>query len=799
MTRPNLSLIRALLVIATTVVAVGCGTAESRKARFLERGQLYLSGGNLDKARVEFRNALQALPNDAEARYLNGIVQERLGNAREAAKYFQAAVDVRPDYPAARAELARIYTVAGVPDKALETLGPGLEKHPDDAMLLTMRAAARAQLKDRDGALADAEKAYRIDPKNQDADAVLAGLYTSIPELDKALAVLTQGVKDHPDGVDLRVALAQLYGARNDAANEEATLREVIKLKPGERVHRLRLAQFLALKGDDAAAESALREGVSVIPKDRDLQNALVRFLFVKRGAAAAEAELNKMIAASPDDHFASFTLAQLYAENGEPGKAEAIYQRIIAKEGTRAPALDARNRLAAAAAARGDTASAKKLVAEILDASPHDADALVLRGNMELASGDPKDAIVDLRAVLRDQPSAPGILRVLARAHLRNGEPALAEETLRRAMDANPGDVGVRLDLASFLAQDGKPEQAEAIVQALAKDRPADSDIQEALFRVSVGANDFATARAAADAILAANPKSAVGQYFLGLIAEHAGKVEEALADYQKALERQPAAAEPLEAIVRLLVAKKREGEALRRLDAQASRNPSDALAESLKGEVLLNAKRFADAGAAFREAIRRAPKWWVAYRNLAFVSLAQGDRAAGLAVLEDAIARVAEPNRVRAQIASTHEAAGEWDGAIRQYEAVLQSAPNDPAATNNLAMLLANHRGDPASVSRAAELVRPFATSPNPALLDTFGWVSLKHGDAKAALPALEKAQAAAPGLSELRYHLAVAEIAAGQTAKAAENLKQALASNRPFDGRDDAKAALAKLGGA
>jgi predicted Zn-dependent protease len=112
---------------------------------------------------------------------------------------------------------------------------------------------------------------------------------------------------------------------------------------------------------------------------------------------------------------------------------------------------------------------------------------------------------------------------------------------------------------------------------------------------------------------------------------------------------------------------------------------------------------------------------------------------------------------------------------------------------------MLLANHRGDAASLARAGELVKPFAGSPNANFLDTYGWVALKHGDASAALAALERAQAAAPASPELRYHLALAQLAAGQRNKATDNLRQALASPQAFPGRDDAKSVLDKLGGA
>ena len=92
----RLSLILLGLVVALSVSA--CGGAQARKARHLEKGESYLAAGNLEKARVEFQNALQIAPNDAQARYENGVVDEKLGKPREAAQFYQGAIDVDPQH-----------------------------------------------------------------------------------------------------------------------------------------------------------------------------------------------------------------------------------------------------------------------------------------------------------------------------------------------------------------------------------------------------------------------------------------------------------------------------------------------------------------------------------------------------------------------------------------------------------------------------------------------------------------------------------------------------------------------------
>jgi tetratricopeptide (TPR) repeat protein len=131
-----------LPVVFLAALVAGCGGGESRKARHLEKGQTFMAAGNFEKARVEFRNALQIAPNDSEVRFENGVIDEKLGNQREAAQFYQGAIEVGADNVRARVALARLYLLGGAPNQALETINPALLKHPDDAGLLTMRVSS---------------------------------------------------------------------------------------------------------------------------------------------------------------------------------------------------------------------------------------------------------------------------------------------------------------------------------------------------------------------------------------------------------------------------------------------------------------------------------------------------------------------------------------------------------------------------------------------------------------------------------------------------------------------------------
>jgi tetratricopeptide (TPR) repeat protein len=785
-----------LVLVCLAALIMGCSGGETRKAKHVEKGRSFLAAGNFEKARIEFRNALQIAPTDSTVRFENGVVDEKLGNVREAAQFYEGAIDINKDNVPARAALGRLYVIAGSAARALETIKPSMDKHPDDSGLLTVRAAARDVLKDIPGALADAERAVQLTPNNEDAVGILAGIYQANGQSDKALALLASTIKQLPGTISLRLELAQLYSRRNENPQAESLLVELIRLKPQDKAHRLRLAQFYARLNRTDDAERVLRDGVKTLPGERTLKTSLIEFLAARRSRDIAEKELQGFIAQAPEDYALRFALARFYEQGKAYPKAEAVYNEVIAAAGLDGPGITARDRLAELRSQQNDAAGAEKLLGEVLAKVPRDDDALFLRANLALNQRDPKTAIADLRSVLRDQPNAVGVMRVLARAHLANGEPALAEETMRRAVDANPTDAATRLDLAKLLINLHKPEQARPVVDELIKQQPTNIDALAAQFDIAAMGKDLAGAKVAADEIVAANPKLALGYFYQGTVAEMDKRPDDAVRLYSASLQQQPTASETLQAVTRVLAGQNRLPEALKRLDDVAARYPENAVPLNIKGEALMAAKRTPEGIEAFKEAVTRDPKSWAGYRNLAFAQVANHDTSGAIATLQNAIAKVTSPEQLETTLGVLYQQNGKPDDAIRMYDSALRQDPQSDVLANNLAMLLVDAKRDPASIERAKRLAARFSNSDNPQLLDTYGWVLYKGGEATNAVTALQAASSKAPDLPVLWYHLGMAELLSGQTQAARESLTRSLKSGQNFSGMEEAKATLDKL---
>jgi tetratricopeptide (TPR) repeat protein len=435
-------------------------------------------------------------------------------------------------------------------------------------------------------------------------------------------------------------------------------------------------------------------------------------------------------------------------------------------------------------------------LIAEVLKQNARDNDALILRGNISLAQGQIQAAINDLRAVLRDQPNAMGVMRTLAQAYQQNKEPDLAEETLRAAVQTSPKDFQSRLELAQVLIGADKVDQAEPLLEQLAKDEPNNIPAEEALFRAQGLQKRYADARATAETIERISPKQGLGYYLAGINDEADQKPEAAAKDYQQSLQLQPDAGEPLAALVRLDVQLKRAAAAMALVDGVIAHSPANPVAHNIKAELLLAQGQTDAAIAAYQATVQAAPTWAQGYRGLAHAQLTAKHEDDAVRSLQLGIEKAQNANTLLGDLSDLYQRLGRPNEAITLYEGVLAKTPNSSFAANNLAMLLVTYRQDQASLARAQKLADQLGSSSEVSLIDTRGWVKFKSGDFHSAESLLQQAVDKAPAAPELRYHLGMAQLRSGEQQAAQQNLETALRSDHPFAGMDEAKAALAQL---
>jgi len=104
------------------------------------------------------------------------------------------------------------------------------------------------------------------------------------------------------------------------------------------------------------------------------------------------------------------------------------------------------------------------------------DVDALVARGNEQLAAGDAASAAQDYAAALQADPEHVGAMAGLARVYLQQGDRARAEEIVAAIPEDKHGDAAVKGVIAALeLEAESAPDEALDALQAAVDERPDD------------------------------------------------------------------------------------------------------------------------------------------------------------------------------------------------------------------------------------------------------------------------------------------------------------------------------------
>lgn len=128
---------------------------------------------------------------------------------------------------------------------------------------------------------------------------------------------------------------------------------------------------------------------------------------------------------------------------------------------------------------------------------------------------------------------------------------------------------------------------------------------------------------------------------------------------------------------------------EALRHLEAARQRDPQQADAHLAVGALHQRLGAYVEAVDACREAVNLAPEHGPAWYNLGAASFAAGQLHEAIAAYERAVACTPDDVDSFYNLAIAYDRAGQPDDAIRAYDRAMELAPTDPDIPYNLALL--------------------------------------------------------------------------------------------------------------
>lgn len=794
-----LSLARRGVFVATCVaVLAACSSPEEKAAKFYQKGVSLLEQGQVDKARIEFQNALQVKDDMTSAWFGLAQIAEQKGEWEKLFGLLNKVIDRDPKHLQAQLKLGRLLLAAGKLDRALAISDTTLKLAKDSSDVLALRAAVLYKLDNKTGAIEHANAALAKDPKNVDALVVLATERLVAKDGEKAIEYLDRGLKVNEKNIALQLIKVQAFESLAKTDSAEAVFRRLIALYPETRQLRHILAQFYLAHDRKDAAEAEYRSIMASNPGDVAARLDVVRFVNAVKGPKAAMKEIEDLIAKDAASNELKFTLAAMHQSQNDRKSAQLVLRSIIDKAGDTPDAIKAKGQLAALLLASGDKTNAQALIEQILTKDQRNEQGLLLKASIAIDERRLDQAIADLRTILRDVPNSARSLLLLGKAHELAGSPELAQEHFQKAFQAGKQSPQFGLTYGEFLLKRNQAARAEEVAADTLRVAPGNVSVLKLLAKARISKGDWVGAQAIADEMQKHDDKRQVAEQIRGTVLAARKNYAESIEAFKRAFQAAPSESQPMVALVRSYLIAGKTNEAITFLNSVVQASPDNADARLLLGQLQLSKGDIPAATQSFKTVIGQQSKDPVGYVNLANLHINGKQFAEAEQVITQGLAAIPGDFSLRVTQAGIYELSGRIDDAIKHYELLLKERPNADVLANNLASLLSDHRTDKTSLARAHELAKRFQRSDIPQFKDTLGWATYRIGKAGDAAQLLEDATKRLPDLPVFRFHLGMSYLAMKKPDAARKELEKALTlgEGKGFLEAEQAKQALKGL---
>jgi tetratricopeptide (TPR) repeat protein len=707
------------LLFLLIAIAAGCTLdPNARKLKYLQQGDLYSKKGKYPEANISYSRALQIDPRFVEAHYKRAQCLLKQGSWAAAFQELSRTVELQPENWPAQLDLGQLLLAGGKPqeakDRALLILHSG-PKHSDAEILLSDADVALGNLKE---ALEEAKKAAEIAPDRSSGLVNLGLMQAKAGALGDAEASLKKAQSLDPLSVTPLITLANLYQRARRWADAEKEYQAAISLAPKSTMPRIALAGLYLAQGQESLAEKVLTDAKQQLSDDPAAYRLLGDYYLSHGENAKAVAEFGALSAVHQNDLTVRKTYIQLLILN----------KRIT---------------------------ESSQLNDALLDKTPQDAEALILKGQIQLQQKKVDESIQSLQRALKYAPGNAMGHYQLGAAFQQKGSTQQAQSEWREAVRLRPNLSEAWRAMGVNALQRGDWRELESIADQLKTIAPrsADGYLYHATARMNQ--SDASAAEADLNQLLLIAPNSALGYVKLGQLRAAERRLDDAGKMYRQGLARDPHSLEALEGLVDLDLLSKKPAQALRLIQDQLDSNPANAALYLLQGKALLQNKQLEEAEHSMERAVEIDGQNVSALVQLAAVESSLGKFGQSSANYQRAIG--VTPNDVRLYVAlgSVHESQGDWQQAQTLYQKALAIQPENALAANNLAFIMVEH-GESVNVALtlAQTARRGLPNLPNSA--DTLGWAYYHNGAYSVAAPLFEDAVTKVPENLTYHYHL-------------------------------------------
>ncbi len=406
----------------------------------LARSRTYLLMGDWTRAYADANTAYAADPTSVEALTLRARANGLRGDTAAAEADYQTALTAQPDDPTIYASRGELYLALSPPkiDEAVADFQKATTQQPGDATFWVGLGKAYAAYNNSNNQAAQAltafNKAVEIDPQSQEAYYERGLLYLrQLGDPANALTDLDRAVEIGPTSAQLYLDRATCKGQLNDDAGQLADLNQAVNAdttNPDPSYYR---AVYYYYHLDYAHALTDISRAIQIAPDYYSYYLDRSGIYLMLEDYPKAEADARHALTTNPQEPAVHISLARALAYQGAdaPALAEIALALSAQDAAIRADALALRGEIELRA---GQTDQAAADFAEVLKAAPYNRLALLGQAAVNIAAKQYDAALLSIEAGI-GQDSRYGLGYLLrARVEAAQGQPVKAIADLQQA-----------------------------------------------------------------------------------------------------------------------------------------------------------------------------------------------------------------------------------------------------------------------------------------------------------------------------------------------------------------------------
>jgi FimV-like protein len=510
-------------------------------------------------------------------------------------------------------------------------------------------------------------------------------------------------------------------------------------------------------------------------PKQTFFAIQLAEHYWGQKSYKEAESLLQGMVANPKQYPGAALDAGDFYRRVGKLDEAAGLYRKGLDSDPERKS--EYRQRLVGILLQQGKVQDAIVLLDAILKEQPTDADAIISRASLRIATGESGEmhtGVAELTRLLQRTPGNNQVRYDLAGAYLQMGRPDEAKALLQEILGRDPKHAKALLEMADLSIRNRQPDEALQYAERLLAIDP--DNIEARLVRTSAWAlrGRFSEVRSELRRLMADNPDLLEPQLQMATLDLEEKRYDEAERIYRRVYQSEKDGFRGLRGLVNLYFVKGEPAKALELV--RQDKRPDHVEVRALLAQAASQAGKMDLAQATLQKLVRDFPENTDYLLSLGELYQNQGQFPLAIATFQKAQQAAPKNGLCPAHLADAFSSAGRFPEAVAAYRQSLALEPENPLMMNNLAWNLALSE---TNLDEALQLAqRALQKAPESSqYADTLGFVYLKLKQFDRALQTFRGIVRKDPAISIYKIHLAMGLIASKQPQEARTELEAAL----------------------